>query len=158
METLAHGTKNDVELQPEGAFSPKSGSKALRAECRIERRADELGRNSLSVSRRISNRCAGWVERPTAEEFCEAIRAARPTPRQCHLISMWVIEATDAELALAWIEEAYTFRELVAAIHRTGAASANPVRNPDLNRLAMTRKTDAEVPSGVAKRLRLRAP
>ena len=69
---------------------------------------------------------------------------------------VWVTKDEANSFAIG--EEAYTFRELVAAIHRTGAASANPVRNPDLNRLAMTRKTDAEVPSGVAKRLRLRAP
>ena len=47
---------------------------------------------------------------------------------------MWVREATDAEMTLAWIEDVYTDQELVAAIHRAGAADVNPKRNADLNR------------------------
>ena len=49
---------------------------------------------------------------------------------------MWLREATDDELILAWTEEAYSFRQLANAIHRSGAADSYPERNRDLNRLS----------------------
>ena len=36
---------------------------------------------------------------------------------------MWLQEASIGEMVLAWAEKAYTFRELVHAIHKSGAAS-----------------------------------
>ncbi len=122
-------------LMPPEAFSTLRGSSRLREECGVVRSRDELGRNALSVRRRIRSSCAGWVRRPTAADFYDAVRAQAPDDWQQCLISMWIREATDAELALAWIEEAYTFRELVAAVHRAGAPDVNPWRNRDLNRL-----------------------
>ena len=49
---------------------------------------------------------------------------------------MWVREASEEELFLAWAEEVYSDRMLVEAIHRAGAADANPQRNAALNRWA----------------------
>ena len=43
------------------------------------------------------------------------------------------------EVLLACAEEAYTLRELIAAIHRTGNAHRHPARNRELNRLARAR-------------------
>ena len=121
-------------LKPADAFDDRRPTAALRAECGIERRADELGRRSRTVARRIASSCAGWAKPPAAAEFYDALRAAQPTRRQQSLVAMWAREATDAELLMAWMEEVYTDRELVAAIHRTGAADINPKRNADLNR------------------------
>lgn len=123
-------------LKPAEAFDDRRATAALRAECGLERRADELGRHSPTVERRIASSCAGWSERPTAAEFYDALRAGQPTGRQQSLIAMWAREATDAELLTAWMEEVYADRELVAAIHRAGAADVNPKRNADLNRWA----------------------
>ena len=83
---------------------------------------------------RIASSCAGWIEPPTGAEFFEAVRAETPTTRQADIISMWLLEATDDEILLAWAEEAYSFRELVNAIHRSGAAGDHPARNRQLNR------------------------
>ncbi len=121
-------------LKPAEAFDDRAPTAALRGECGIERGADELGRHSRTVERRIAISCAGWAEPPTAAEFYDALRTARPTERQQSLIAMWVREATDGELLLGWMEEVYTERELVAAMHRAGAADVNPKRNADLNR------------------------
>ena len=121
-------------LKPADAFDDQRPTAALRADCGIDRRADELGRHSRTVERRIASSCAGWAELPTAAEFYDALRAAQPTQRQQSLIAMWVREATDAELLMAWMEDVCTDRELVRAIHRAGAADVNPKRNADLNR------------------------
>ena len=48
---------------------------------------------------------------------------------------MWMLEATDEDVILAWAEEAYTLRDLVAAAHRAGAQEDNPARNDYLNTL-----------------------
>ena len=45
------------------------------------------------------------------------------------LIAMRVRGASDEELLLAWADEVYSDRMLVAAIHPAGAADANPQRN-----------------------------
>ena len=63
-------------------------------------------------------------------------RRLEPTERQATIIGMWVCEATMDEILLACAEEAYTLRELIRAIHRTGNADTYPVRNRELNRLA----------------------
>ena len=95
----------------------------------------ETGPDSRTVRNRIARSCAGWPERPTGREFYDAIRAPRPTERQRCLISMWMLEATDEDVILAWAEEAYTLRDLVAAAHRAGAQDDNPARNHYLNTL-----------------------
>ena len=64
--------------------------------------------------------CAGWKERPTAGEFYEAVRADEPTDRQKTIIRMWGAEATLEDLVEAWAQHAYTFRQLVRALHRVG--------------------------------------
>lgn len=123
-------------LKPAEAFEDRRATGALRARCGIERQADELGRQSRTVARRIASSCAGWAKRPTVAEFYDAVRAQEPTDQQRSLIAMWVREATNAELLMAWMEEVYSERELVAAIHRAGALDVNRKRNADLNRWA----------------------
>ena len=131
--------RREAVLKPAEAFEDRQATAALRSRCGIERQADELGRQSLAVADRIASSCAGWAKRPTAGEFYDALRAEAPTDRQRSLIAMWVREATNAELLMAWIDEVYTDRELVAAIHRAGAADVNRKRNADLNRWAQDR-------------------
>ena len=49
---------------------------------------------------------------------------------------MWWQEATNDELILAWAEDVYSIRELVAAIHAAGAQDDYPERNAEVNGLA----------------------
>lgn len=81
---------------------------------------EETGPHSRAVTWRFFSSCAGWGVPPTAMELYAAIRAAAPTPRQRTVVSTWLLEATYSELLQAWIEEAYTWRELVAAAHLVG--------------------------------------
>jgi hypothetical protein len=126
-------------LKTATAFEDERATGARRAECGIERQVDELGRNSRTVERRIASSCAGWRHGPSAAEFCDAVRAEGPTRRQRSLIAMRVRGASDEELLLAWADEVYSDRMLVAAIHPAGAADANPQRNAALNRWARGR-------------------
>ena len=127
---------DDTRLAPPQTFIDSRGSARVRADCGIVVPPDEVGPNSRTVARRIASACAGWRKPPTPREFFDAVRAERPSPRQAGIITMWLREATDDELILAWTEEAYTFRQFANAIHRSGAADSYPERNRDLNRLS----------------------
>ena len=123
-------------LAPPEAFSDRASDANVRARYLGSHDPTLIGPRSGTVLSRITSSCAGWPELPTTEEFYDAIRAAEPTRRQRNLIVMWMQEATNDEFILAWAEEVYTVRELVAAIHRTGFRY--PERNVELNRLATT--------------------
>ena len=81
---------------------------------------EETREHSRTVTWRFFSCTAGWPEPPTAADLYAAIQAEAPTSRQRAVIRTWLDEATYAELMLAWIEEAYTWRDLVAAAHRIG--------------------------------------
>ena len=81
----------------------------------------ETGPNSRSVRARLASSCAGWPEPPNAQEFYAAVRAPRPSVRQCAIVCAWAREATSGDVMRGWLEEAYTWPILVAALHR-----ANP--------------------------------
>lgn len=95
-----------------------------------------FGPSSDAVARRITSSCAGWRRRPTSQEFYDAVRAPKLTNRQFCLISMWVCEATTLDLLDAWGEHVYTWRMLVAAIHRAGPLRAYR-RFREINRMAL---------------------
>ena len=52
------------------------------------------------------------------------------------LISVWAVEASSLDLFDAWGEHVYTWRQLVAALHRAGPINTY-VRFRELNRMAM---------------------
>ena len=124
------------ELAPADAFPATYADAEMRRYCMHRCPQDQLGARSRTVRRRIWSSCAGWTAEPTTEEFYEAVRAESPSRRQRQIVSMWVLEATDEDIMTAWLEEAYSFRDLAAAMHRTGAAICNPERNFELNGFA----------------------
>lgn len=75
------------------------------------------GRRSHAVRWRIARSCCGWAEPPTTEEFYDAFHTEAPDQRQKSIIYMWGTEATFTELFEAWAQHAYTFRDLVRALH-----------------------------------------
>ncbi len=110
------------ELLPEEAFDGPGESATDRAAIRRTFGFDEkhTGPNSSAVRSRFFSCTAGWPEPPTPGEFYRAVRDPRPSPRARAVLHAWVNEATDGEIVRAWIEEAYSWRELVAAVHRIG--------------------------------------
>ena len=83
--------------------------------------AAETGPNSRSVRTRLASSCAGWPVPPNAAEFFAAVRTTRPTVRDCAIVRAWAHEATSGEVMRGWLEGAYTWPILVAALHRTDA-------------------------------------
>lgn len=81
---------------------------------------EETGANSHAVYWRFFSSCAGWPQPPTPGEFYEAIRTEHPNRRQRAVLLAWFCEATNSDILHGWIEEAYTWPMLVAAIHRIG--------------------------------------
>ena len=79
-----------------------------------------MGPTSEAVRRRILSSCAGWPRRPSGQEFYDALRTEALTPRQTALLGMWAAEASTLDLFDAWGERVYTWRRLVAALHRAG--------------------------------------
>lgn len=100
---------------------------------------ENTGKNSSAVRSRILSCTAGWPTPPTSREFFLALRDASPSSRQKTVIRAWLAEATYQEIMLAWLEEAFSWRELVVAVHRVG------YQRNDLNRyLNQFAKSEAE--------------
>ena len=119
-------------LSPPDAFSDRPASEDdFRRLCAP---GTPRGRHALAVQLRLASGCAGWKRRPTSEEFYDAVRAEQPTERQASIIRMWGAEATTGEIIEAWVQRAYTFRELVAALHRANFVYAPRIHN--INRWA----------------------
>ena len=93
-----------------------------------------IGRHADAVHFRLMSSCAGWQARPTASEFYDAVRAARPTARQRAIVSAWGREATFHELLEAWAQRAYTDRDLVRALHLADFDCGERIR--EINRWA----------------------
>ena len=96
--------------------------------------AMDTGPNSRTVRARLASSCAGWPVPPDAAEFFAAVRATHPSVRQCAIVSVWAREATSGDVVRGWLEEAYTWPLLVAALHR--AEAGNPALNELLNGFA----------------------
>ena len=91
---------------------------AIRSACGLPE--DAAKERIAAVEARFFSCTAGWREPPTSEEFYHAVRASAPTPRQKHVIEAWLSEAEHCEILRAWLEEAYSWRDLVGAMHRIG--------------------------------------
>ena len=107
-------------LPPEAFPAPED----IRPDPEVRRRGgtsdEETGRNSRAVYWRFFSSCAGWPCPPTPGEFYDAIREESPNRRQRTVLRTWFREATNSQILWGWIEEAYTWPMLVAAIHRVG--------------------------------------
>ena len=123
-------TARPCSLLPETAFRPDGEDlvdhAALRSMYGVSE--EETGPNSATVRWRFFSCTAGWPRPPGPADLYEALRADRPTPWQVAVICTWLREATRQELMLARVEEAYSWRVLVRAVHRVG------YRNHRLNR------------------------
>ena len=105
------------KLKPPEAFSDEPAPpEALRSLCPGLDPA-LTGRRSHAVQWRIARSCCGWGQPPTTEEFYDAFHTDTPDRRQKSIIYMWGTEATFTELFEAWAQHAYTFRDLVRALH-----------------------------------------
>ena len=88
----------------------------------------EVGAKSVTIMLQLAGTCAGWKKPPTGEEFHIAVRARRPNARQRAILGAFAQEVGLHDLIAAWAERAFTIRELVAALHRSGRARCRAAR------------------------------
>ena len=129
-----HRDEEPEVLAPAEAFSDRRADESVRSAYLPGHDPAAVRARSATVHSRLASSCCGWDVQPTSAEFYDAVRAATPTKRQRALVRMWTREAEPAQIALAWAEEVYTMRELVAAVHR--AQADHPEVAKALNRLA----------------------
>ena len=129
-----HPDEEPEVLAPAEAFSDRRADESVRSAYLPGHDPAAVRARSATVRSRLASSCCGWEVQPTSAEFYDAVRAERPTKRQRALVRMWTREAEPAQIVLAWAEEVYTMRELVAAVHR--AQADHPEVAKALNRLA----------------------
>lgn len=95
-----------------------------------------VGPKSAALQGLIDGDCCGWVQRPTTDELYEAMRADEPTDRQRSLASV-LLRADFWELMGAWMEAAFTWRQLARAMSRREYQNAQRVR--EINKSAIWR-------------------
>ena len=139
LEALVMLTKyraSESALLPAERFTDARATLEQRRMIHAPETADQRGEQSRAVQGRLASSCGGWPEPPSAREFHEAVRAEAPDERQRAILDVWATETEWHELLAAWTEDAYTLRELVAALHRAGlsrcqaAASLNSWATP----------------------------
>ena len=121
-------------LGPPLVFSDRAGSAAERESCGHVVPDDETGPHSRTVTSRLRMSCAGWRTVPTAAEFYEAVHRPSGADRETAILLTWYHEADMAEQLYAQLEGAYSWRQLVRALHRVGLTAAGGAAK--LNRFA----------------------
>ena len=120
-------------LAPAEAFDDTRPDEEFRGRFHPDHDPGQLGRNSRAVRRLLGSSCAGWRRKPRPEEFHDAVRANRPSPRERQLIRTWLQEASREDFLYAWAEGVYTWRELARAVHAAGEQTSP--RCADINTL-----------------------
>ena len=121
-------------LGPPLVFSDRAASAGERQRCGHRVGDHETGAHSRTVTSRLRMSCAGWRSVPTAAEFYEAVHQPSGADRETAILLTWFHEADMAEQLDARLEGAYSWRQLVRALHRTGLTSGAAAKK--INRFA----------------------
>ena len=81
---------------------------------------EKRGEEADEITSLLGGCCAGWKQAPTAAEFYEAMRSPKPTQRQEMIIHVLISEATNDGVCLAFLQGAFTWRQLARAMQRNG--------------------------------------
>lgn len=76
------------------------------------------GPQSSTIRGLLAGSCAGWKRRPDSAELYEAMRSNAPTGRQMAVAAVLIGEATIDEILMAYLEGAFTWRQLARMMHR----------------------------------------
>ena len=107
-------------LHPAERFSDRRLTDDERRWLRPNATPETRGGHSRAVTAHQTSTCTGWKVRPTSGEFYAAIRAEQPSERERDMLAQWVQEADWQTIMMAYADDVYTIRELVAALHRAG--------------------------------------
>ena len=101
---------------------------------RMTKTTDRDGKKSPTVASRLRMSCAGWKTVPSPQEFYQAVHNPTGSGRETAILLTWYHEADTLEHAKAKLEGAYSWRELVQALHRVGLTHGEGARQ--LNRFS----------------------
>ena len=121
-------------LGPPGAFDDTRASAAEREAYGYRIGSGETGPNSRTVTHRLRMSCSDWKRVPGSRDFYRALHAPAGTPEETGMLLRWFHEAGIVEQIRARLEEVYTWRELVRALHREGLTYGEGARR--INRFA----------------------
>lgn len=109
------------ELLPAERFDDEyaTDDEFLRSRTRYDDPAHR-GRNSKALKMRMHSISAGWRRSSSGEEIHDAIHAPEPTARQVAVIRAWEAGIDPHDIFEGFLEQAYSFRGLAAALHRAG--------------------------------------
>ncbi len=113
-----------IELPPLDRFSDEYSPAETLARLDPKADAEATGAQSRTVRGIICGGCCGWREPPTSEEVYEAMQAEERTARQRAAVTVLTNEATFDELMNAYIERAFTWRQLARALAEQGGRPA----------------------------------
>ena len=118
---VMHNPDYAEALLPSERFSDEYASDAEFFESRTEY-DDPAGRgaHSKALKMRMASISAGWETPSSGEELHAAIHAGEPDDRQIAVIRSWEAETDEHEIFEAFLEQAYSFKALAAALHRAG--------------------------------------
>lgn len=91
------------------------------------------GPEADAIAGLLCGSCCGWPHSPTTEEFYEAMRATEPTPRQRAVADVLITEGSTNVITLAYLQGAFTWRQLATAMHHRGHYSAALARYVNLH-------------------------
>ena len=91
------------------------------------------GADAERIETLLASCCAGWKKPPTPREFYKAIRSREPTQRDETIINVLITEAPNNVVALAFLQGAFTWRQLAAAMRRRRHYSARLARYVNLH-------------------------
>ena len=91
------------------------------------------GANAGAITGLLAGSCCGWGRKPSAAEFHDAVRETEPTPRQRAIINVLIAEASNDTIALAYLQGAFTWRQLATAMRRHGNYSPRLARYVNLH-------------------------
>ena len=77
---------------------------------------EKRGPEATAIAGLLARSCCGWRRRPTSAEFYDAIRAEQPSARQEAIVDVLMLEASEHTMTLAYLQGAFTWRQLARAI------------------------------------------
>jgi len=118
----------DTGLLPEEELSDEYAAEDERAE-------GNHGPKSRAIRSLLAGACAGWKQPPDSTEFYNAMRAEQPSARQQAIAGVLIAEGTPNDVLLAYLEGAFTWRQLGRMMHRRKLYSGQLARYVNRHRI-----------------------
>ena len=105
----AEESTDEVEVLPAERFSDEYAP----ADPSIQ---EQRGAAAGAIAALLCGSCAGWGTSPEPRELYDAMQATAPTPRQSSVINVLISEASRKTIALAYLQGAFTWRQLARSM------------------------------------------